>query len=518
MPSRASGLLRARRVVPGGASADAVWWERGRIRAVGAVADLDRQAPPATPRFDLPDAWVTPGLVDGHTHFAAWAMGRRRVQLGGARTREEAAHRVAAAAPVQGWVVGQGWNANGWPEPPDRQVIDRVQKRPVFLESHDLHAAWLNSAALAAAGIDRRTPDPCGGRIVRDAAGEPTGLVQERAVDLARAALPDTEPRLLRAALLEGQAEAHRLGLTGIHDVESEDVLRAFQELEREGLLRLRVVFHPPVASLPALLGNGFRSGGGSEWLTHGGIKLFLDGSLGTQTAWMLEPYEASSDRGLPVSTLEAAREAVTRAAAGGVSAVVHAIGDAAVRRALDLLADLPRLPLPHRIEHLQCVHPLDLGRPSASGIVASMQPAHLLTDIPLVERHWGRRGAGAYAFSTLKAKGTVLAFGSDAPVASLDPREGIFAAMARQAEEGSPAGGWRPEERLAFGDVLDAYTQGNARAAGVGHRRGRLAPGFDADLVAWEVDPALAAGDPRAIRHTRARLTVVGGEVVMQR
>jgi len=515
-----SGFLRAARVLTmtgGGRSDDAVWWHNGLVRAVGPAAELDRLVPPETPRFDLPRALVTPGLVDGHTHFAAWALGRRRVQLADAGDRAEVARRVAAAQPVQGWVLGQGWNANGWAEVPDRHALDRAQAGPVFLDSHDLHAAWLNSAALAAAGIDRRTPDPFGGRIVRDAAGEPTGILQERAVELALPARPGPPAELLRTAILEAQAEAHCLGLTGIHDVESDEVLRVFQGLDADGLLRLRVLFHPPVASLPTLIRHDARSGKGSQWLTAGGVKLFLDGSLGTQTAWMLDPYEGSSDRGLPISTLEQAREAMSLAAAAGIASVVHAIGDAAVRRALDLVAALPPVGLPHRIEHLQCVHPLDLERAARAGVVASMQPVHLLTDIPLVDRHWGARGAGAYAFRSLHARGTVLAFGSDAPVASLDPREGIYAAMARRGPDGAPAGGWRPEERLGFEEVLRGYTLGNAHAGGVSARRGALAPGRDADLVAWEVDSALTAGEAEAVRHARVRLTVVGGEVVMR-
>jgi hypothetical protein len=467
--------------------------------------------------FELPDAWITPGLVDGHTHFASWALNRRRVQLAGARDRAEAVRRVARARPVDGWILGQGWDGNGWQPPPDREALDAVQSGPVFLDSLDLHAAWLNSAALAAAGIDRSTPDPFGGRIVRDAAGEPTGLLQERAVELALAALPVPPPELLRSALLDGQAEAHRLGLTGIHNVESEEVLSAFRALDAEGLLRLRVLFHPPVASLPRLIRDGAKSGEGSAWLTTGGVKLFLDGSLGTQTAWMLDHYEGSDDRGLPISTFEQARDATALAANAGIASVVHAIGDAAVRRALDLLETLPRTALPHRIEHLQCVHPADVGRAAAAGLIGSVQPVHLLTDIPLVDRHWGSRGAGAYAFRSLAEHGTVLALGSDAPVASLDPREGVYAAMARRSGGGSPANGWYPDQRLGFTEVLSGYTRGNAVAGGIASHRGTLAPGFDADLVAWDVDPALAHGDVDAFRHARVRLTVVGGEVVMQ-
>jgi predicted amidohydrolase YtcJ len=205
-------------------------------------------------------------------------------------------------------------------------------------------------------------------------------------------------------------------------------------------------------------------------------------------------------------------------AAEHGIACTVHAIGDAAVRRALDLMAPLPRAAIPHRIEHLQCVDPADLGRAAHAGIVASMQPAHLLTDIPLVDRHWGARGAGTYAFRSLLDRGTALVFGSDAPVASLDPRAGVYAALDRTLADGSPGGGWRPGERLGFSDVLRAYTAAAAAAAAAHHRRGTLAVGMDADFVAWTVDPAVERGVGAAFRAAQAELTVVGGEIVMRR
>ena len=461
---------------------------------------------------------MTPGFVDAHTHFAMWALGRQRVQLAHARTREECVRRVAAAAPVGGWVVGQGWDANGWPMPPERTVLDAVQRAPVYLDSLDVHAAWVNSAALAVAGITRATPDPFGGRIVRDAAGEPTGLLLERAVELMSPHLPEPPDGVLDAVILDAQRAAHRMGITGIHNVEGDAVLRAFQRLEMAGLLRLRVLFHPPVASLPSLIQRGIRSGTGSDRLRIGGVKLFLDGSLGSRTAWMLQAYENSTDRGLPITSEAEAALAIRTAAGAGIAATVHAIGDAAVRRALDLLAGAPRAAVPHRIEHFQCVSDADLGRAAAAGIVASMQPAHLLTDVPLVERHWGERGKGAYAFGTLRRRGTMLAFGSDAPVASLDPREGLYAALARRDASGGPVAGWRPEERLGFEDAVHGYTAGPAVAGGVANRSGTLAPGCDADLVAWSFDVAAERGDGDAVRHGEARLTVVDGEVVMQR
>jgi predicted amidohydrolase YtcJ len=496
---------------------DSVLWRQGRIEAVGSAAKLNRAAPPSVPRYELPTALVTPGLVDGHTHLALWALNRRRVELSGLHTRESVIARVASARPVQGWVIGQGWDANGWTTPPDRHALDRVQAGPVYLDSLDVHAVWLNSAALRAAGITREVPDPYGGRIVRDANGEPTGLLLERAVELVTPHLPHPPLEVLDAALLEAQAEAHRLGVTGIQDVESMEVLEAFQRLESTGKLQLRVLFHPPVASLPILIQRKIRSGIGSDWLTVGGVKLFLDGSLGSRTAWMLEPYAGSRDRGLAITDEDEARQAVTTAAAAGIASTVHAIGDAAVRRALDLLEGLPPVGVPHRIEHFQCVHPADLERAARGGLVISMQPAHLLTDIPLVDRHWGERGRGAYAFRSLLRSGARLVFGSDVPVASIDPREGIYAALERKGFDGAPAQGWRPEEKLGFTDAIGAYSVAAAQAAGVGSRRGVLAPGFDADLVAWSVDPSAERGDGAAFREGRAVLTVVGGAVVMQ-
>ncbi len=484
---------------------------------MGEAAAVTKMVPAGTARFELPDALVTPGFVDGHTHFAMWALNRQRVELAATRTRDAALAKIGAASPVQGWVQGQGWDANGWPTPPDRHALDAVQPGPVYLDSLDVHAAWVNSAALRAAGITRETPDPFGGRIVRDAAGEPTGLLLERAIELITPYLPVPPDLVLDEAVREAQAEAHRLGVTGVHDVEGTGALDAFRRLEAGHRLRLRVLFHPPVESLPDLVARGIRSGTGSAWLTIGGIKMFLDGSLGSRTAWMLDPYTGSRDRGMAITTAAEARAAVHTAAESGIAATIHAIGDAAVRRALDLLSGAPPAAVPHRIEHFQCVHPQDLDRAAAAGVVVSMQPAHLLTDIPLVDRHWGERGAGAYAFRSLLRRRTPMVFGSDVPVASIDPREGVYAAMERRGDAGGPADGWRPEEKLDFAQVVRCYTLGAALAGGVSHRRGTLAPGQDADLVAWRVAPEVEQGSGDAFRAGRAVLTVVAGEAVMQ-
>jgi hypothetical protein len=496
-------------------SGDAIWWDRGVIRLVGRAADLERRVPSRVPRIDLPDALVTPGFVDGHTHFALWAQGRRRIQLLGTASRAEALRRIAGGTAEQGWLRGHGWDANRWAAPPDRRALDAVTAVPAFLQSVDVHAAWVNSLALRYAGIDRDTPDPPGGHIVRDGSGEPTGLLLERAQELVTAVLPASDAGLLVEAVRDAQAEAHQLGITGIHNAEGPDALRAFRTLESFDELRLRVLFHPPIARLPMLISEGATSGSGSPWLALGGVKLFLDGTLGSRTAWMLQPYEDGRDTGMPLSTEEEARRAVEAAAGAGLASTVHAIGDAAVRRALDLLEGLPAAAVPHRIEHFQCVHPADLGRAASAGIVASMQPSHLPGDAALAEERWGHRARQAYAMRSLLQAGTVLAFGSDVPVTSLDPRPGIAAALDREVPDGAFPGGWHPEERLPFEAAVYGFTVGNAIAAGTSDRRGRLAPGFEADLVAWQVDPAAEQGIGRAFAEARVLLTVVGGEVV---
>jgi predicted amidohydrolase YtcJ len=516
-PHPRTGLVIGARVFPGAGDANAVLWIDGVIRAIDQSQELARQAPQGCPVLEFPHATVTAGFIDSHTHFAQWALKGRQVDLVGAGTRGEAVRRVAAAEPVHGWVLGQGWDANGWTEPPTRDALDAVSTAPVFLDSLDVHAAWVNSAALARAGVTSASPDPPGGRIVRDPASEPTGVLLELAVDLVRRVVPAPTDDALHEALLTGQRRAHQLGVTGIHDVEEVAVLRAFERLEREDQLRMRVLFHPPVAELPRLVALGMRSGAGSPWLTSGGVKLFLDGSLGSRTAWMLQPYEGSRDDGMALTSGDSAERAVRLAAQHGIAATVHAIGDAAVRHALEILEPLPRVALPHRIEHFQCVHPDDLDRAARAGIVLSMQPAHLLVDIPLADRHWGRRGRLAYAFRTLAARGSRLAFGSDAPVAPLDPRPGVYAAMDRRALGGGRDAAWYGAERMSFENVVTAYTATPAFAAGWSARLGTLRPGAAADLVAWDVDPAVYAGDGEAFLDARVRLTVVDGEIMLQ-
>ncbi|HEX5726691.1 MAG TPA: amidohydrolase [Longimicrobiaceae bacterium] len=501
------------------ATVRAILVRSGRVVAAGTEDEVRAAALPGCREERLEHATVTPGLTDAHVHLTTWALARRRVDLNAARTLDDGVAAVAAAraAGGEGWIRGLGWDAHRWGRLPTRGDLDRVcPDRPVYLQSHDIHAAWLNSEALRRCGIDRGTPDPEGGQIVRDpATGEPTGVLLERAVRLVEAHQPAEPPAERRAALLEAQAELHRLGLTGVHSVETEG-LADWTRLDQERALRLRVLQSIPVTKLAEAIAVGLRSGFGGRWLRIGGVKMFLDGALGSRTAWLREPYlETDGNRGIQTLPTDEFRDTVRRAAGAGLAATVHAIGDAAVESALDVLSSVPPpRGMPHRIEHVQLCPPELWERAGRSGVVGSMQPVHLMTDIPAAERHWGReRSRGAYAFAPLLRAGMVLAFGSDVPVETVDPRLGLFAATRRVTWEGEPAEGWFPEHALDAEQALRAYTEGPAHAAGLAHRRGRLLPGCDADLVAWDRDPLRAS--PEELREMRCLLTMVAGEVV---
>lgn len=501
--------------------AECLAWRGDRIEAVGSFGEVKARVGGSAEWVDLRGATVLPGLSDSHIHLVEWCVGRGVADLSEAESMAEVLERVgeaARSAPAQGWLEFKGWDPALRPQAELANLDAASAGRAVALIAHDLHSGWLNSEALRRLGVGRDRAEPPGGSLERDREGRLTGVLKERALDWWYEGRPRPGYAERRSALLEGQAALHRLGVTAVHSVEGPDSLRLLQELEGAGALRLRVLHHLPQRFLSALIESGVISGFGNDWLRIGGIKYFTDGALGSRTAWMLEPYVGSEDRGVRRLEPEEFSADVERAAQAGLAATVHAIGDAAVRMTLDVLervtSQRPRIP--HRVEHLQCVHPDDLSRAGRSGIVASMQPSHLLTDIPLAEARWGvERGRGTLALRSLRRAGTVLAFGSDAPVEAPDPREGFYAAMTRRDRRGYPEGGWHPEERLSGAEVLWAYTQGPARAAGDADRRGRLAPGCLADFAAWDTDLALA--DAERIRGARVLATVVGGDVVFR-
>ena len=474
---------------------------------------------------------VIPGLVDAHLHFVEYSLRLEQVDIYELPSLEQTLDRVAAHAatlrPGQ-WIRGGGWNCNLWGEGafPSRHDLDRVTPdHPVALSSKDGHSLWVNTRAMQLAGLTAQTPDVPGGSIYRDAEGIPTGILQEHAMGLVYDVIERPSHAEMLDACRHGLGRAHRAGLTGIHDCEGAAALRVFQKLAQDGELTLRVLAHIPAESLDAAIELGVRDGLGNEWVRLAGIKAFVDGSLGSRSAWMLEPYEGSPGNcGIPTTTEEALGELVRKANGAGLSVAVHAIGDAANRAVLDAVAvadtatarGAAALPVRNRVEHAQLLHPDDVPRLAALGVIASGQPIHATADIDLVERYWGARGATSYAWRSLLEAGTVLAFGSDAPVESISPLAGIHAAVTRRRANGYPGPqGWHPEQSLTVGQAVRAYTMGAAYAGGEERLKGSLRAGKLADLVVLDRD--IFSIDPMEVLQAQVVATMVGGRFVYQ-
>ncbi|MFQ5945687.1 MAG: amidohydrolase, partial [Anaerolineae bacterium] len=465
--------------------ASAIALRGNRIRAVGpeAEAAVGRNAL----KLDLAGRTVLPGLTDSHIHFTATALAQDEMDLSAASTVGEAVAQVAeeaVGAPDGAWIRGHGWDHNRYGRLPTRQDLDSVTPRhPVVLEAKDGHKVWVNSLALRAAGIDEGAADPKGGRILREEAGEPSGVLLEAARTLMGKAVSPPPPRQRQAALRRAMEEAWQHGLTGIHHLSGMDprhegdMLADYDALRTDGSLGLRVLLMLPPTQLEEIL--HWRREEIDPWnrLIVGGIKIFADGTLGSQTADLFEPFaNGEGDRGIEVTAQEDLVEIVREASMAGAACSVHAIGDRAVHRALEALSRTEPAHGPrHRIEHVQLLGPPDVSRFSELRVVASMQPVHATSDMELADRYWGQRSRRAYAWRSLLDAGAVLAFGSDAPVETWNPWAGIHAAVTRQRANGQPPGGWYPGERLSVEDAVRGYTVGAAWAAGQEDRTGSL-------------------------------------------
>ncbi|HTM58071.1 MAG TPA: amidohydrolase [Candidatus Udaeobacter sp.] len=497
-----------------------------RIAAVGRKDDLRRLVGSRTRRIDAAEATVTPGLWDAHLHLLPWARSRAEVDLAGAASVDEACERVtrgAARQPGDGPLIGRGWSAERWGEPPRRGALDpSFPARAVLLHSHDFHALWVNSRALADAGITRETRDPPGGLIERGPDGAPSGVVRENAVKLfatmlERGAEAAGEPAELLASAAR---ELHALGVTAIQDFERGAA--AFNVMERFARgpgPKLRVLQCVGPEDLDRVVALGLASGAGDEMFRVGPLKLFADGTLNSRTAAMLEPFEGTASRGLEVLPPADLEALVERGLSAGFAVAIHAIGDRACRNALDaferarLGPRTPRAALPSRIEHAQLVDPADVSRFATLGVAASMQPLHCTSDAAVAERAWGSRIRYSYPWRTLLDSGALLAFGSDAPVEPPSVAEGLGAACTRRRADGTPRDGFVPAQRIGLGAALRAYTEGPARLAGLWPRCGSLRAGSLADLVVWDRD--LFAADPERLHEARPSCTVCDGVVV---
>ena len=488
-----------------------------RIVTVGEDATARETLRSGGEAVDLKGRCVIPGLTDAHLHFQWYAIGLQSVDAE-TPTLEEALARVGEratlrATPPGAWINGSGWNHNVWGGVlPTASDLDRVApERPVVLSAKSGHALWVNSRALEIAGITASTSDPAGGQIVRDARGQPTGILLEDAMDLVANVRPahtaEQVAELMRAAF----PLAQRAGLTGVHCFDGPEAFAAYQMLKQRGELGLRVVKSIPRDNLNKAIELGLRSGFGDDWLRIGSIKLFADGALGPQTAWMLEPFEGSSSVG--ISTLSEAEmaESVRRANAAGLSCAIHAIGDRACRTVLDVYEEVGSRELRNRIEHVQLLHPQDYDRLGKLGVIASMQPIHATSDMLISDKYWGKRGAGAYAWRTQLNAGAALAFGSDCPVEKIDPLLGIHAAVTRRRADGSPGpDGWYPEQRLAVEEAVRGFTTGAAYAAGMEDRLGSITPGKLADFTVLDRDIFKVV--PMEILNAHVDATIIGG------
>jgi predicted amidohydrolase YtcJ len=526
MIARASTLLLNGSIYtmdPQLSTASAVAVADGVITAVGG-SELSGLATPETRIIDLAGRCVLPGLTDSHIHLRWFALSLQRVDLTGARSLAAMLELVAERArvtPPGGWVLGQRWDQELWPDRrfPCAADIDRlVPDHPVALTAKSGHALVANSLALQLAGVTANTPDPEGAHIARDSSGNPTGLLFEKAaMDLVKNATPQPEPDALAVAMRPAFERAWQVGVTAVHDMDELSAFDAFQRLRARGELGLRVVKYLPIEALDHAEAIALRSGLGDDWLRVGGIKVFADGALGARTAAMLEPYVGEPDnRGIMTTRPEVLAEIAQRATEGGLALAIHALGDRAIRVVLDAIAAAQGAgpQQRHRIEHVQHLHPDDVGRLAELGVVGAMQPIHVVQDAPMVDRYLGERGRTAYAWRSLLDAGTVLAFGSDFPVEDVNPFLGIEAAVTRVCVNdrgGSEA--WHPEQRLTVEEAVRAYTRGAAYAAGLEDRLGSLTPGKLADLVVLDRD--VFTCDPVSIGETKVLGTMLGGKWV---
>jgi predicted amidohydrolase YtcJ len=506
--------------------ANAIAVRGGRIVAVGTAAQIQPLIGPATRRIDLPGATVLPGLGDAHVHVEGLGDALESIDLVGAATLEEAASRVragAAALPPGDWVRGRGWDQNDWPDKrfPTAAALDAATGgRPAFLRRVDGHAAWVNTRALELAGVTAATPDPAGGRIIRDEGGRPSGVLVDAAMALVSARIPPATREARKRRIAKGLRACAEAGLTSVHDAGVDLAgVAVYKELLAEGPLPVRAYLmlrgpdeflaHPELR--PEIgLGDG--------QLTIRAIKVVADGALGSRGALLLAPYsDETGTKGLLTVDPEKFRRMLERALAQGFQVNTHAIGDAANRLVLDAYQQAfgggSGADKRFRIEHAQVVSPPDVGRFRTLGVIPSVQPTHCTSDMYWAADRLGpERVKGAYLWKTFLDHGLRLPAGSDAPVESIAVVPGLHAAVTRQDAKGWPAGGWHPGERVTAVEALRMFSADVAYAAFEEADRGAIAVGKRADFTVLTEDPT--AVPPSRILEAQVVMTIVGGRV----
>lgn len=491
------------------------------------VLDRGAQLPRASVSYDGQGKVVIPGLIDAHLHVMGIGFGALTLDLSQTRSLAEAQQAVkdfAEANPGRQWIIGRGWNQEIWGLgrfPTAAELDAVVGDRPVAMERVDGHATWVNTQAMQLAGVTAQTADPAGGRIERLAGSRaPAGVFVDAASELIYSVVPEPRPRERDLALQKAQQILLAMGITAAADMgtTAED-WQAFRRAGDAGTLKLRIMSYAGGIEAMELIGGP----GPTQWLYDdrlrlNGVKLYLDGALGSRGAWLKRPYhDDPANTGLPMLKPDQLRNLMSRAAMDNFQIAIHAIGDAAnaeLLAAIGELAETYRGDRRWRIEHAQIVDPADMAAFGRFGVIASMQPVHQTSDRLMAEARLGPdRLAGAYAWRTIEAGGGRLAFGSDAPVESPDPFAGWAAAFTREDAAGQPFGGWLPQERVSREEALAGFTAAAAFAGFADGRFGKLVAGERADFVILDRDPMLASATD--LRNTRVLETWIGGERV---
>ncbi len=492
---------------------------------------------PETERIDLGGSLVIPGFWDSHFHYYQWAMGQTYLPLNQAVSFNhclEMIRRKRNALPGSSevpWIQGQGFNESDWPENrmPLRRDLDRVcPDLPVLIWRCDLHLAVANSKALELSSLHDSRPDPIHGLFGRDTDGKLNGILREEAINIIKKVVPGSGVENTASIMEQAQAGLHALGITAVHDVrlagnQSESALtfRAWQAMRQKKKLRLRCWTSLPGEEREAVEEIGLRTGLGDEYLRVGHLKYFMDGGMGARTAWMIDPYLDTGTKGLCLIEPDQMLDEVMAADRAGLAVMVHAIGDRTSRELVWVFeqAGKARSPqtlgpsLRHRIEHVQVIRGNDLQRLAALNMPVSVQPANMVLDINMINQSAGDAGQYAYAFKSMLDSGLCVMFSSDCPVCSPNPLVGIQAAVTRTRSDGSPEGGWYPEQMVSIEEAIMAYTSTPARAYESWDIHGSITPGKFADLAVFKND--LFSINPLHLNRARVAMTIFDGKVV---
>ena len=504
-----------------------------KIVAVGKNTQIKDRIPRGFKAIDLKGKTVLPGFIDSHTHFVHFASNLDQIELKGVKSEKELALKIKSKAKSlkrDRWLFGRGWDKNIFKDKSLRSILTIFHKKtldkvlpqnPVALKSKDGHVFWLNSLALKILGIDKYTLSPSGGEIEKDiSTSEPTGLLKENACELVDSALGGNVAKKVNEKRMEklfAQATeiAHRDGIVGVHDCGGEKSFETYERFLFERKLLLRVFCMIEKKDLDSAIKIGFKTGFGNDFLKLGSLKLYSDGTLGSQTALMFQPFEGSKDNyGIEVTPEKELTDLVRKANAKGISVTIHAIGDKGVNQALNSFEKSGSYPmgLRNRIEHIQLVHPDDIRRFAKLNVIASVQPLHATSDRDIAAKYWGKRCRYAYPYKTLLENGAKLCFGSDLPVEDFSPLKGIYAAVTRK-REGERRKSWHPFERVSVEEAVYAYTLGGAYASGDEEIKGSIQPGKLADLVVLSRD--IFKTSPEAILKTKVLATIFDGRIV---